>query len=77
MAPEKHDEHIEACTRIFPTWSWIAGILAGLMLTIGGLAWAGSERLTKVDNSIQIMQTDVDKLKSIDIKLDLLLERLK
>lgn len=74
---EKHDEHVQACMRIFPTWSWIAGILTGAALLVGTLAWAGSERLTKVDSDIETLQTSVKHIDKMDDKLDTLLSRVK
>jgi hypothetical protein len=74
MAPVNHDEHVEACTRIFPTWSWIAAILAGSALTIGALAWAGSAKFTITDMNISVLQKDVNDLQKMDSKLDTIVE---
>lgn len=77
MAPEKHEEHIEACSRVFVSWTWATGICVAIAMTVGGIAWAGSERLTKVDASIESIQSDVNSLKSMDDKLDTLIRLVK
>ena len=75
MTPEKHEEHIEACGRVFVSWAWAAGILIASSLGVASLAWAGSARMTKIDSNIETLQGDVSNLKSMDKKLDVLLER--
>jgi hypothetical protein len=42
-------------------------------MTVGGVAWAGAERISKIDSSITAIQKDVTALKSIDDKLDTLI----
>jgi hypothetical protein len=73
VKPEKRD--IDECSRIFVSWVYMVAIIAGAAATIGTLAWAGSERFTKMDNSINSLSSDVDHLKVMDTKLDTLLMR--
>jgi uncharacterized membrane protein YfbV (UPF0208 family) len=77
VAPDKHDVNVEACSRIFVTWAYAAALFVTVSLTIAGLAWAGSERLTKVDANIEVLRSDVTQLKTMDHKLDTLLVRTK
>ena len=75
MALSKHSENIQECSHIFVTWRWGISIMAASILTVGVVAWQGSERITKVDSSIEELQEDVDHLRGMDRKLDTLLVR--
>jgi hypothetical protein len=67
------DKHsIEDCTRVFVSWSWLAGIVVGLIGCGAGIAWASATKITKVENRVEVIETTN---KSMDSKLDTLIAR--
>jgi hypothetical protein len=69
----------EECKSIFVSWAWALTTLAGCVVVLVSLAWAGSSHLTKanmtsINHEYRIKSVEYD-LKDINAKLDTLLMR--
>ena len=60
----------ESCKSIFVSWTWLVAALAGLIVTVGSIAWAGSARITTIEINQTEMSTQLDKLQVISTDLD-------
>lgn len=81
---QKHDENIEQCKNIFPTWTWVVGMLAGCIsiCAIGAYSYATNE--SKQDNimsahgsRLEKVERGMESIDRINVKLDTLLVRKK
>lgn len=70
-----HQENIELCKSIFPSWTWIVGIVCGtiLVFSTGTFIYATQEsrqdskmiNLETRVNQMEAIQQDIDTVKSI------------
>lgn len=58
------------CEKIFVSWTWLVGILSGLLITIGGLAWAGGSKMSTSDLRMESLESEVAKWKKVPADLD-------
>lgn len=65
----------DECERIFISWKWAISIIIAWLFAVATISWAGSAALSNVRTEQKALRHDVDKLKSIDSKLDTLLSR--
>jgi hypothetical protein len=77
-----HGEQIEECKSIFPTWTWIVGLLGGSILVIATCIYAYAQKETNQDavsrdhaTRIERVEKSVATIDMINVKLDTLIQR--
>ena len=78
MAESKKDMHdIEACSRIFCSWTWMIGILISIMTAGVALAWTGSKVVAKTEAVIEVHEKRIGIIEVQTSKIDTVIQILR
>jgi hypothetical protein len=67
---DTHKEQINQCKLIFPTWSWLVGIISGSMVVIATCAYVYATQEASQDSRLADHTTRIDRLEVIQRDID-------
>jgi hypothetical protein len=67
---KKKDDNIDDCSKIFVSWSWLAGIAAVGVIGTCSIVLAYSDRENKQENRIERVEIDIKTISSLHRDID-------
>jgi hypothetical protein len=68
--PKHDDDQLDQCKSIFPTWTWLVGILSGSIVVIATCAFVYAAQETKQDSKLTDHETRIMAVEAIHNDLD-------
>jgi hypothetical protein len=69
-------ENLERCSKIFISWQWGVTFIAGLIVIVASLSWAGGAQIASMKSELAETKSQLVVIqRSIDVKLDILIKR--